>query len=444
MKLIKFLFSTLAVLILATACTDDDALVFMIDESDASNSVVFTNVLASEYLLSQETASNIAERFVWEAVDFGVPSPVSYDLQASIDEAAWETVGTTTSNNLAVTVGQLLGLAGELGLEPDTPGTLFFRVRSYLGSGAGEQETFSEVQGINVRILVIESGGSGIEIASLGVVGSAANDWGGAGPDLPFYTTSSPGVLVAYVNLKDGEIKFRENNDWGTNYGDTGADGTLDLDGDNIAVTAGDYRITVDTNDLSYTIEPWSIGVVGSAWNDWGAAGPDKKFFYDYTSDTFVVGVKLLDGEMKIRQNNDWGTNWGDTGADGTIELDGDNIAVTAGFYQIRVDLNNLTIAVEEASLLGVVGSGFNDWGGAGPDFTFTQINPDYWKAENVTLIDGEIKFRINEDWGTNYGDTGADGTLELDGDNIAVTAGVYDIFVDFRAGANTYTLITK
>lgn len=438
----------IAVFVMATACTDDDALVFLIPEDAANNNAVFANSFLSEYLISNETRANIAERFVWEPVDFGVPTPVSYDLQGSMDESfsSFETIATTTSTNAAVTVGDLLNLAEEMGLEPDTPGTLYFRVRSYLGSGNGDQETFSAAQSLTVRILVVE-GGSGIEIASLGVVGSAANDWGNAGPDLPFYTTNQAGVLVAYVNLKDGEIKFRENNDWGTNYGDTGADGTLDLNGDNIAVTAGDYRITVDTNDLSYTIEQWSIGVVGSAWNDWGNAGPDKKFFYDYTSDSFVVGVKLMDGEMKVRLNNDWGTNYGDTGADGTLDDGGDNIAVTAGFYQIRVDFNNGTISAEEASLLGVVGSGWNDWGSdvtTMPDFTFTQVNPDYWKAENITLLDGEIKFRINEDWGTNYGDTGADGTLDQNGDNIPSTAGTYDIFVDFRDGAGTYMLITK
>ncbi|UJH66243.1 SusE domain-containing protein [Allomuricauda sp. SCSIO 65647] len=281
-------------------------------------------------------------------------------------------------------------------------------------------------------------------LSPLGVVGSGYNNWG-AFPDAPFYTTNTDGVVVSYVTLVDGEIKFRENNDWTVNYGDDGADGTLELNGANIVVTAGEYRIIVNLNNLTYTIEPYSLGIVGSAWNDWGGAGPDAKMFYDNTSDTFVVGVKLQDGEMKVRLNNDWGTNYGDTGGDGTAELNGDNIVVTAGFYQIRLDLNNLLITVEETDIWGIVGSGYNDWGNAGPDFSFTQYNPDRWVAQNVPLIDGEIKFRINEDWGVNIGDTGADGTLEDGGDNIAVTAGTYDIFLDFSgAGAPTYTLIAK
>ena len=144
---------------------------------------------------------------------------------------------------------------------------------------------------------------------------------------------------------------------------------------------------------------------------------------------------------MKVRFNNDWALNYGDTGADGTLEENGDNIAVTAGFYLVTINLNDLTYTTEAANLWGVVGSGYNDWG-ATPDATFTEINPGIWKAENVTLIDGEIKFRVNEDWAVNFGDTGADGTLDDGGDNIAVTAGTYDIFLDFND--STYTLITK
>jgi hypothetical protein len=116
---------------------------------------------------------------------------------------------------------------------------------------------------------------------------------------------------------------------------------------------------------------------------------------------------------------------------------------VTAGFYAVTVDLKNNTYTLEPADLWGVVGSGYNDWGGGGPDATFTEVNPGLWLAQNVTLIDGEIKFRINEDWGNNLGDDNADGTLEANGANLVVTAGVYDIYLDFNDG-ETYWLIAK
>ena len=40
----------------------------------------------------------------------------------------------------------------------------------------------------------------------------------------------------------------------------------------------------------------------------------------------------------------------------------------------------------------------------------------------NVTFLDGEFKFRENNDWAMNYGDNGADGTLDVNGENIAIT----------------------
>jgi hypothetical protein len=67
------------------------------------------------------------------------------------------------------------------------------------------------------------------------------------------------------------------------------------------------------------------------------------------------------------------------------------------------------------------------------------------YHAKNVPLLDGEIKFRINNDWGVNYGDTGLDGTLDQDGDNIPSVAGNYDIELDFtNPDAPTYTITAK
>src|SRR5690606_40002698 len=95
-------------------------------------------------------------------------------------------------------------------------------------------------------------GGSDITLSSWGVVGSAYNNWG-AFSDGQFYTTAQPGVIVSYVTLVDGEIKFRENNTWGGDLGDANDDGILDADPDNnIAVTAGLYRIVYDSSSGAY------------------------------------------------------------------------------------------------------------------------------------------------------------------------------------------------
>ena len=101
---------------------------------------------------------------------------------------------------------------------------------------------------------------------------SAVNGWGGtnrgfaAGNDVPFLSNGQDGMFRAVATLYDGYFKIREDNAWGVNYGDNGADGTLELGGDNIAITAGHYIIDFDAVNLTVTVTPAGTvwGVVGS------------------------------------------------------------------------------------------------------------------------------------------------------------------------------------
>jgi ELWxxDGT repeat protein len=88
-----------------------------------------------------------------------------------------------------------------------------------------------------------------------GVVGTATpNGW--IGPDMPLTYNANSNKWSAVVSLSDGEIKFRNNNNWSVNYGGNGTDGTLVSGGENnIAITAGRYLITLDFNTLNYSIK---------------------------------------------------------------------------------------------------------------------------------------------------------------------------------------------
>ncbi len=277
-----------------------------------------------------------------------------------------------------------------------------------------------------------------------GVVGSATpNGWNG--PDLPFYkNTENAEEYVAYVSLMDGEIKFRENNDWGNNYG--GQDGVLAAGGSNIPVTAGTYKITINLTALTYKIETYSWGVVGSATpNSWN--GPDIALQYDPTTDMWKAVAKLGAGEIKFRKNNDWAVNFGAGDTEGTIKEGGGNIAVDAGNYLIEVSFANNTYKLTKIDFIwGIVGSATpNGWDGPDVKMNMDFAKEGVWYANNVALVDGEIKFRANEDWTNNYGDDGADFSLEAGGANIAVEAGTYDVVLDLsNADAPTYKLNKK
>ncbi len=434
MKNLKILLLTVFAIIGFNSCQDDDDLVFT---AAPEAEFTFVNTFLDDYVLNANAANNIAERFVFNSANFNTPSPVNYVLENSIlgdFTDAMSVGGQTTTNEISVTVGQLLEKAEMAGIGEDESGALSFRIKAFLGDeGTATEFSYTPIQLINVTIPSQGTGGSGIEPSTWGVVGSGYNNWG-AFADGQFYTTDQANVFVAYVTLVPGEIKFRENNAWDNDFGDTGADGTLDAGGDNIAITdAGTYKITMNLNDNTYAIDEFSWGVVGSGYNDWGAS-PDAKFYYDYTTDTFKVGVRLIDGEIKFRQNNAWDSDFGDTGADGTLDAGGDNIVVTAGHYTITLDFNMNIYTIETANLYGVVGSGYNDWG-ATQDFTLTPLSNDIWVGDIVPLIDGEIKFRVNDAWDSDFGDTGADGTLDAGGDNIAVTSGNYRIHLDLAMG---------
>lgn len=422
------------------------AIFFMACEKDEiravlnSDAVPTVSLSAPTVVLSKDAESNDILTVSWQKPNYGYSAGATYTLLMDIKGngfAAPISISTGQALSKVFKNDELNKLLLSLGLEAGSAADLDIKVQAKLSDAV---VLTSPLANLNATSYLDR-----LDLSTpWGVVGSAYNDWG-ARPDSPFYRTSNPNEVVAYVTLLDGEMKIRRDNDWGLNYGDDGGDGSLEENGANIPVTAGTYKIVFNTSTLAYTIEPFSWGVVGSAFNDWGAT-PDGQLQYDPTSDQWRAVLKLKDGEMKIRKNNDWGTNFGDTGGDGTLELNGDNIPTSAGWYLITVNFNDNTYTAEKTNVWGIVGSATPNGWGDGPD---TKFRPDYgndgvYVLNNITLVDGEFKFRQNDDWGVNYGDTGNDGILDRDGDNIAGTAGTYNFVLDFSDPNNPKYTSTK
>jgi hypothetical protein len=82
----------------------------------------------------------------------------------------------------------------------------------------------------------------------------------------------------------------------------------------------------------------------------------------------------------------------------------------------------------------GLIGSAtIKGWEQEVPDIPMGEdsLRAGYWLIRNITLKDGEMKFRFNNDWNTNYGNEGGDGKADLHGKNIKIAAGIYDIILD-------------
>jgi len=434
-KIVKNTIYLLSIIFLMSSCEKKE---FITLNKDANTQV---NLSESTLVLDKNNATQDALTVSWDEPNFGFEAAPTYAILidfAGGDFSGAQVIPVGTDMEKTFSVEELNGKLLSLGVTAGTATDVDFAVKTKLS----EAKFFVSAP----RTLNVTAYSSVLDLSTnWGVVGSATpGAWGTPGvPDLPFYQTSTPNVFVAYVTLKTGEIKFRQDNAWTVNYGDTGNDGTLELSGDNIPISAGTYKIVFDSNNNTYTIEAYTWGLVGDATaNGWG--GPDFMIHYNPYSDNWKAAVTLGAGSVKFRFNNDWTLNYGDTGADGTLENGGDNIAVTAGNYIVTFDLNNLTYTLEPTDLWGLVGDATpNGWGG--PDTKFTPdfgLNEGKWYINGITLTAGEIKIRQNDDWAVNYGDTGNDGSLENGGDNIPVTAGTYNITIDFSVTPPTIETI--
>ncbi|PQJ23303.1 SusE domain-containing protein [Tenacibaculum sp. SG-28] len=223
------------------------------------------------FALSKDNKDDVAVTIAWNdpILDATLNIDAEYTIEASsvADDftAPIEIAKVSNVNSYDVKVSKLNAIALESGIAPDTNGDLLLRIKSVITDNGNTLERINTPIKISVTTYKTV-----LDLSTTwGIVGEFTG-WG-SDADAPFWKTEEDGVLNAYVTLPVGEIKFRENSDWTNNYGDTGADGTLEAGGTNISIAeAGSYKVTMNLNDLTYTIEKFSLGIVGSAYNNWG------------------------------------------------------------------------------------------------------------------------------------------------------------------------------
>ena len=209
--------------------------------------------------------------------------------------------------------------------------------------------------------------------------------------------------------------------------GSEDASGTIYYTGDSwgtpqsmVIVGTGTWIVTLDMNNLSYSVGKPILYMAGDAngWNHSDVLNSDD-------------GVKFT-GYMYLNQNGfkfSTQPNWDGTsyGADFDTAPDAGNIVITeeAGFYQVDVDLSAKTYTLTPFTI-GIIGNATpKGWDG---DTNMT-YNPEErcWELKDVTLTDGEMKFRHTNDWNLSWGGE-LDNLTTQNGPNIVVAAGTYDI----------------
>ena len=329
MKNIKLVIVCLIIGVLFNSCAEEETEIFIADLS--SSEIAFQNTFAAEYLLSEETIENIADRFIWNK-----PTPITtnnYELEASTssDFLTVTSIGNTSKTSHIVLVEQLLNLAQELNLDNDptttdangdanNTGIIYLRIKATIGNGgAGTEEIVSDIAKINIKIIEKEIDNG--QCDSLYVLGGGITDMGWNFPG--FEMPCEANVLKVKVRLGNASFRFFTTiGDWNsgqdyTYYEDRGyaIDARLENapagDNFNFNGTPGIYTITIDDEnkiiDLKESSSLWAVG--GAVPGGW-AFSSDTVEFVENTPDIWSASINFSNDIFRFFQTfGTWDTN---------------------------------------------------------------------------------------------------------------------------------------
>ncbi|MEH6405821.1 MAG: SusF/SusE family outer membrane protein [Leeuwenhoekiella sp.] len=193
---------------------------------------------------------------------------------------------------------------------------------------------------------------------------------------------------------------------------------------------------TISSSAIAMNITPYTTVISNTnlylpgSYSEWNAATADS-ISATATSGVFKGVLTLSDADkldFKIALNKDSETIYGGDG-NGNLILDGANLNLPAiGTYQINVDLNTLKWSATLYSW-GIIGPATPQGWDADTNMFYDTAN-QVWKYVGY-LQAGALKWRLNDDWATNYGpQNNDDGIAYLDdpGAYTVTASGVYEV----------------
>ncbi|SHF44633.1 Starch-binding associating with outer membrane [Mariniphaga anaerophila] len=183
--------------------------------------------------------------------------------------------------------------------------------------------------------------------------GYSENEWAPeTAPTLASVNSDNNYEGYIYFAEDNSQFKFTEGPNWDANWGDNNADGILEESGSNLVIPeAGMYKINVNLNNYSYTAVKTNWGLIGDATpGGWDNSTPME---FDAETKVWSVIAELGSGSFKFRANDKWDINLGDNDADGILEYEGSNMAISeSGKYLITLYLGtpDYTYSIERYS----------------------------------------------------------------------------------------------
>lgn len=204
-------------------------------------------------VLQNANAASLATTFVWNDAQYeGTETVVNYTIEVAKAGTNFETptvAGATTVKFKNFTVEELNAAALDAGLAPFAEGKLDVRIKSTVGAVSALPQVS------NFYTITVTPYPAWPNWGIIGSATAATTGGDGWGADANLDYNSATKKYSITMDLAAGEIKFRLDDSWTTNYGDNGNDGTLDAGGANIPIaTAGNYTIVVDFTAKTYTV----------------------------------------------------------------------------------------------------------------------------------------------------------------------------------------------
>lgn len=341
----KIIFAFIAIIGLI-ACSDRELVT-----ANNTGAPMVMDLSTDHLFLDQNFPNNAALTITWTAAEYSIPVAVNYSVEMSADEAfstpAEIGIVTESMRNITFTTKQMNEAAKKIGLVPNVVQNMYFRVTAYVG--ADDLPAVSNVTRLSITPYLASPT---YEYEDLFIIGNATpGGWDNLADNdflLPLLKTSvaSQYTYTGFFKAKSGVdaagfkmIKVKGS--WDAQFGKGAAEGQLSTDGGsgNLSVPAdGYYKLTVDTEALTYTLEP--VSVSPTTYTSISVIGTVNGNFDNdtqMTQSTFdphvwvLMGETLSGGEFKFRANNSWDTNWGGNSEYfGTATQGGDNIPLAA------------------------------------------------------------------------------------------------------------------
>ncbi len=333
----------------------------------------FTNSFLEEYVLIPSASGNLGERFTWNDADFDVETSINYELQKSIS-------GDFTDMEVVGTTAE----------------------NSYAVT-IGELLDYAEEAGLD-------------------------ND--ATTEDMP----------------NTGSVYFRVRATIGT---DAALEIVSDMQALNLKLIEGDGGVVEEPLlNLFLVGDATAPGWSENNNNPALIRHADNTNMYTYKG--FFVGggegFKLLETLGQWQPQWGAGENPGEAAVNDGSGSDPSAFAIAAdGYYEFNINIDDMTYtlvdydasAAATYTTVSMIGDSTPGGWDADTDLTQSSFDSHIWSATGVEFVDGELKFRADNDWAVNWGSTTAiSGFGTQDGTNIPVSAGTYDVwFNDLDGG---------